>query len=237
MDCAFPNRWLPRILPILIPRLEGKEGLPGLLVPVAQEEGEIISRTLSMPVALQSRVSAGGGVSVPCRAKSPLASQPHAAQAEPIFPALPAVQVLGQGWMELRWKRRSCMASQHPSGTASPAPSAAGEDGDAGSLHLPLACLPIPGDTPQPTGQGPWATTALAGGVPPRAQGRLHSHGTRVRAAPGERSVAPLRAQPPASEASLVPPIKKKKLLGERERRQGKSEVLRQRFFHSYVVY
>lgn len=114
------------------------------------------------------------------------------------------------------------MASQHPSGTASPAPSAAGKDGDAGSLHLPLARLPIPGDTPQPTGQGPWATTALAGGIPPRAQGRLHSHGTRVRAAPGEQSVAPLRAQPPASEASLVPPIKKKKIARGEGEKAGK---------------
>lgn len=57
MDCAFPNRWLPKILPVFIPRLEGKEGLPGPLLPVAQEEGEIISRTSSVPVALTSWVS------------------------------------------------------------------------------------------------------------------------------------------------------------------------------------
>lgn len=44
------------------------------------------------------------------------------------------------------------------------------------------------------------------------------------------------RARLSVSEASLVPLIKKK-LLGGRERRQGKSEVLRKHFFHSYVIY
>lgn len=54
---VFPNQRPLRILPILIPRLEGKEGLLDLLLPVAREEVEIISTASSVPVALKSWVS------------------------------------------------------------------------------------------------------------------------------------------------------------------------------------
>lgn len=57
MDRVFPNQRLLRILPIIIPRLEGKEGLLDLLLPVAKEEVEIISTTSSVPIALKSQVS------------------------------------------------------------------------------------------------------------------------------------------------------------------------------------
>ena len=57
MDRVFPNQRLLRILPIIIPRLEGKEGFLDLLLPVAKEEVEIISTTSSVPIALKSRVS------------------------------------------------------------------------------------------------------------------------------------------------------------------------------------
>ena len=57
MDCVFPNQQLRRILPILIQRLEGEEGLLDLLLPIAKEEVEIISTKSSVLIALKSWVT------------------------------------------------------------------------------------------------------------------------------------------------------------------------------------